>query len=103
MTQNMSTDFSRQILGGRGYCRARVSANREIGKSASRERVRLTGRFALPNRQTPNEFGAQEKFIINHWLKPVAWAILEHSHPLMKQALLRPVTYFATVCYVLGW
>jgi hypothetical protein len=45
----------------------------------------------------------RKKFVINHWLKPVAWAILEHSHPLMKQALLRPVTYFATVCYVLGW
>jgi len=25
----------------------------------------------------PNEFGAQ-KFVINHWLKPVAWVILEN-------------------------
>jgi hypothetical protein len=23
---------------------------------------------------SPNEFGAQEKSFINHWLKPVAWA-----------------------------
>jgi hypothetical protein len=23
---------------------------------------------------SPNEFGAQEKSVINHWLKPVAWA-----------------------------
>jgi len=27
--------------------------------------------------QTPNEFGAQEKSVINPWLKPVEWAILK--------------------------
>jgi len=34
----------------------------------------------VPYDLSPNEFGAQgKKFVINHWLKPVAWAILEHS------------------------
>jgi hypothetical protein len=27
-----------------------------------------------PSKFSPNEFGAQEKSVINHWLKPVAWA-----------------------------
>jgi hypothetical protein len=72
-------------MGGRGSCRARVSANCEIGKSASRERIGLTGRFALPNRQTPDEFGAQEKFVINYWLKPMAWLVMVQQ----KQTTLR--------------
>jgi hypothetical protein len=25
-----------------------------------------------PSRFSPNEFGAQKKFVINHWLKPMA-------------------------------
>jgi len=36
--------------------------------------------------QTPNEFGAQKKIVINHWLKPVAWVILEHSWEPFKIA-----------------
>jgi hypothetical protein len=26
--------------------------------------------------QTPNKFGAQKKFVTNHWLKPVAWLVV---------------------------
>jgi len=34
---------------------------------------RARARPSRQNFQTPNEFGAQKKFVINHWLKPVAW------------------------------
>jgi len=27
----------------------------------------------MPSELMPNKFGAQEKFVINHWLKPVAY------------------------------
>ena len=37
----------------------------------------------MPSELTPNEFGAQ-KSVINHWLKPVAWMILEHSREVTR-------------------
>jgi hypothetical protein len=46
-------------------------------RHGTREKFGLTGRFALPDLQTPNKSGSQ-KSVINHWLKPVAWVVLEH-------------------------
>jgi hypothetical protein len=37
---------------------------------------------------SPNEFGAQEKSVINHWLKPVAWA-----EKIVKGLLLHPFSH----------
>jgi len=56
------------------------SASREMGNSAGREKDLAQRSFALTQSfQTPNKFGAQGKFVINHWLKPVAWLVLEHT------------------------
>jgi len=41
----------------------------------------------VKNYQTPNEFGAQ-KFVINHWLKPVAWVVLEHALVILTPYVL---------------
>jgi hypothetical protein len=29
-----------------------------------------------PPEFSPNKFGAQKKFVTNHWLKPVAWLVV---------------------------
>jgi len=48
------------------------SANFLEGRASARPKNFGTA-GAVPSNFSPNEFGAQEKFVINHWLKPVAW------------------------------
>jgi len=67
MTQELSADFSRRI-----FWRAALLLSFKI--SVVREHD-----LPVNGSQTPNKFGAQRKFVINHWLKPVAWMVLEHS------------------------
>jgi hypothetical protein len=50
VTKKLSADFSRRIF-----------LEQNFGTAG-----------AVPSKLSPNEFGAQEKFVINHWLKPVA-------------------------------
>ncbi|WP_456331762.1 hypothetical protein [Fervidibacter sacchari] len=40
---------------------------------------RLGSPRSLPshNSRKPNDFGAQQNFVINHWLKPMAWLVLK--------------------------
>jgi len=48
----MSADFSRRIFSARPQ---------NFGTAKT-----------VPSDFSPNEFGAQKKFVINHWLKPMA-------------------------------
>jgi len=42
--------------------------------------------LAVPFDFSLNEFGAQ-KFVINHWLKPMAWVVLEHTQGHLTSAV----------------
>jgi len=83
MMQDLSADLERDYgtMGTEQWemeGEAPAEPNERDKGQGTRKKIGLTGRFALPNGNlTPNEFGAQ-KFVINHWLKPVAWVVLEH-------------------------
>ena len=73
LTEILNADFTRRNLGGRGSCRAKFSANREVGKSAGRGKDCAHREVRPPKLQRLSPVkGDATKFVINHWLKPVA-------------------------------
>jgi hypothetical protein len=62
----------RKIFGASGYAPSSFAKLLE-GRAPARPKNFSTA-VTVPCDFSPNEFGAQEKSVINHWLKPVAWA-----------------------------